>query len=545
MALRDILVQFDVVVNQKPLEEAQQRSDRLISKFNEASVAMAGMAIGVGVAAKATYDFISSTVAAADDVGDLAARLGIATDEFQVMQAVAEDVGSSMGTMQTSFRTLASELRDGGKNLSALGVATRNADGSMRSVTDVFWDAGAALGSTEDQAKRLELAQKLLGRGGLELLPIFSGGADAIAEYRAQIAETAVVFDEDFIEAADRVAKQQQALHHRLQRVRVLVVSQLLPAFSTFVGWLEKGATVVGRFVKSGRALQIALAGIGAFIARWALAKNLGSLVGWLFRIRDGFRLLGRLLMRFVLPLLIVDELITLFRGGDTLIGRVIDALFGVGTTAAAVEMVNTAATSLWDTMGLVIQRAFDMGAAGDMNAEEFEMAFIKASSGIREAFDTVFDHIGAALEGIGEGIKISINNALDWLFEKIRSIPGVESLLGLDGVKLGAGVEQREQMANGNNVQELRAWQEKLKAIYGSAAMQGIPSRLGGQPMLSAEHEARLTSPQAITDARNQTVNVTVEGGATPATARQIAQQTATALSATDRSAIGAAVGL
>jgi hypothetical protein len=533
MALRDILVQFDVVVNQKPLEEAQQRSDRLISKFNEASVAMAGMAIGVGVAAKATYDFISSTVAAADDVGDLAARLGIATDEFQVMQAVAEDVGSSMGTMQTSFRTLASELRDGGKNLSALGVATRNADGSMRSVTDVFWDAGAALGSTEDQAKRLELAQKLLGRGGLELLPIFSGGADAIAEYRAQIAETAVVFDEDFIEAADRVAKQQQALHHRLQRVRVLVVSQLLPAFSTFVGWLEKGATVVGRFVKSGRALQIALAGIGAFIARWALAKNLGSIVGWLFRIRDGFRLLGRFLLRFALPLLIIDELITLFRGGDTLIGRFIDKLFGVGSAAKAVDLVKVAFGSLIETLGVVLNM-------GSMTSEEFEMAFIRASNGIRESFDALFAWLGDTVSMFGEffalvwnqaidGLKSGFTSAIAWITEKIKAIPGAS--LFFDDAKEITGSDESQQALD----------------FFKAGARQNVQSFMPTpalSPMSVATVEGAAPGPAHVVQN-----TITVEGNATPAVAREIAQRTgaatSNALSATDRSAIGAAVGL
>jgi hypothetical protein len=48
--------------------------------------------------------------------------------------------------------------------------------------------------------------------------------------------------------------------------------------------------------------------------------------------------------------MLVIDELITLFGGGDTLIGGFIDKLFGVGKAAAMVELVKTSAQSLLDT---------------------------------------------------------------------------------------------------------------------------------------------------------------------------------------------------
>ncbi len=520
MALRDVLVQFLVDVDQRPLEETQKKTDALIGTFK--NVAAAAKAFVSALAIRELVGFVTETVKAADDVGDLAARLGVTTDEFQVFKAVAEDVGTSVGTIQTSFRTLAGQMKEGAGEFAKLGVATKNADGTMRSVTDVFWDAGTAIGATEDQATRLQLAQKLLGRGGLDLMPVFQGGAAAVAEYREQIENTAVVFDEEFIQAADGAAKQLADLQRRFTRIKVLLVSQILPAFQRVVDWLQSGVEVVIRFVKSGHALQLLLSGAATLFLRWASTIKLG--VGHLSRLLPLVRALGRFLLRFALPMLIIDELFTLFRGGDTLIGRVIDKLFGIGSAAAAVELVKGAASSLIDTLGVLFN-------AGDMTAEEFEMAFIKASSGIADAFDAAFDGIGSALSDLGEfavliggqiwdAITGAVGRAVDWVRNKINEIPGLDMAIG--AVKaIGSGI------ANG-------------LATPNTHPIFGAPAALS--PAATAAAGSSVSAPAEITN------NITVEGNATPQTAREIAAKTGAATGASlgrDRAAIAAAVGL
>lgn len=516
MALRDVLVFFGVEVDQTPLDQAQKKTDRLLDTFRGGARVL--QAFAAGLVGHALTRFVTETVKAADDVGDMAARLGIATDQFQVLKALADDVGASMGTVQTSFRTLAGAMKEGEKEFAKLGVQTRDADGGLRAVEDVFWDVGTALGETEDQATRLQVAQKLLGRGALELLPAFAGGADAVAKYREELAETAVVFDEEFITSADATAKSLDRLYRRWERIKVIVVSQILPAFDWLVRKVEAVVVAVTDFVKTGRALQALLAVGGGFLLRWAagfalVGSNIGSLVGWLLRVSSAARVLWRLLLRFALPVLVIDELITLFRGGDTLIGRFIDKLFGIGKAAAMVELVTGAAKSLFDTLALILDPS---------GVEDWSLAFLKASEGIGRAFDAMFDGLFGVARDFAEFFQLVVGQAVDWIAGKIKSIPGVGALVSSFAAAPAGG-------------------------SFGPGTG-GIPS-IAPPPSLSPAAASAAGGAGAPGAAPVVTNNITVEGNATPAVAREIAARTGAATTAAvggrDRAAIGAAGGL
>jgi hypothetical protein len=58
---------------------------------------------------------------------------------------------------------------------------------------------------------------------------------------------------------------------------------------------------------------------------------------------RGLFAILGKVLLRLALPVLLLDELITTFQGGDTLITRAIDSIFGAGSTAKVVAWFKNA----------------------------------------------------------------------------------------------------------------------------------------------------------------------------------------------------------
>jgi hypothetical protein len=520
VALRDILVRFGVDFDQRPLEEGQRKTDNLLGTFQKGLSVL--KSFGAALAVRELVGFVTETVAAADTVGDLAARLGLTTDQFQVLKALADDAGSSIGSVQTAFRTLAGSMKEGAAEFGSLGVATRNADGSLRSIEDVFFDVGGALSETQDQATRLQLAQKLLGRGGLELLPVFAGGADAVAKYRAELEETAIVFDEQFIEAADRTEKNLAALHHRFTRLKVLIVSQILPAFNMLVGWLEKGAVGVKKFVQSGKAMQMLMATGAALALQWAGGIRVGAaLVGRLIPL---VRTLGRFLVRFAIPVVILDELITLFRGGDTVIGRFIDKLFGVGAASAAVDLVKGAAQSLIDTLSVLLN-------AGSMTSDELEAAFMRASEGIGKAFDSLFEGLGQALSDFGEfftliGSQIwtsvtgTFGSAVDWVRAKFSEL--VASVPGLGGVLEAVGK-------------------------FGGAAGAVTGGPITTPPMLSPASTANAAGAQ-VSAPVDVTNNITV-GSATPATAREIGKQagaaTAAAAGGRDRAAIGAVFGV
>jgi hypothetical protein len=535
-ALRDLLVLFDVEVRQDQLDSAMKKTDALLDKFRRGMGVV--RAFGAALAGHALTQFVTQTIDAADNVGDFAARLGITTDEFQILKAVADDVGTSVESLQTGFRTLGVQMKQHEGDFAKLGVETRNADGSLRAVTDVFWDAGTAIGAINDQSTRFQTAQKMLGRGAMSLLPIFAGGAEAVAKYREQIAETAIVFDAAFIEKSDAASKQIQAFQNRLARVKALIVAELLPAFQWALGVFSRLAGTAQKFVESGRGLQTVLAAGAVAFLRWIPSVVLWrsrSLVGWLFKIKDGLKLLGRMLKGFV-GFLIIDELITLFRGGDTLIGRFIDKLFGVGAAAKGVERVKKAATDLWDTFMLVLDVLFDIRNDGDMTADQLEESFMRATENIGKLFDA-----------LGDRIKKAIGRWMGITPDSVR-----EARIGA-GINPDTGARESGQALEEPNwfvkkFAELSGFQDEVFAArlkHGIDPMTG--AALAPPPALAPAAVQRIAGgATTIQDNRHQEVHITA-GNATPAVAREIAQRTRSAFdpAAQDFGAAAASVGL
>lgn len=522
-----------MVVDQSQLVEAQKKTDNLLATFKNGARVLQGFA--AALAGSALVNFITDTVRAADDVGDLAARLGVTTDEFQRLQAIASDVGTSVGALQTGFRTLASNMKAGSKELASLGVATKNSDGSLRSVTDVFWDAGAAIGATKDQATRLQLAQKLLGRGGLELLPIFTGGAEAIAKYRAQIAETAVVFDEQFIEASDKVSKQLEEAQRRFANLRAVVVSQILPAFSWLVEKTNAALAATQKFFKQVDLGQAALSAAGLAVAR--VVGPLSKLGGLAGRFLGWLRPLLPMIARFAKGLaawLLIDDIITLFRGGDSIIGRVLDKMFGIGSAAKFVEGVKTSVDSLVQTLKVVWDWVAKLGSDTPMTADEFSAAFLKASEGIGKAFDSMFSAIwewlskagprilewaGGLATSIGDALMNAMKAVLTWAANATRNVAS-EIVNAIPGASAALN-------AFGNVAEGLKAHDAMVRA-----------------PSLAPPRGA--AGGGSFSDSRHQEIHVTVQGNATPNTAREVgrAAGNAVATMGRDREAIMAAVG-
>jgi hypothetical protein len=170
-----------------------------------------------------------------------------------------------------------------------LGVAVTDASGKLRNPADVMLDVGDALAKIPQEAKRTELAMKLLGRGGTELIPMFLMGSKAIREI-------AVSMTTQFAAAADKYQKQLVDLQGKVGKLGVDLAFILLPAliditsavtdavkaFNALPGWV-KGSTLafVGLSLVLVPLVKIfqAIAWIGGAISNLKIGA---TIAGWL-----------------------------------------------------------------------------------------------------------------------------------------------------------------------------------------------------------------------------------------------------------------------
>lgn len=155
-------------------------------------------------AAAAVVGFSKSVNEAAqmtESAMDLSRALGITTNEASILQAALEDVGASPGEFEAAAKGLSRQLRNNEEDMRALGLATRDANGNLRPMTDLVLDSVGILNQYREGADRAIAAQALFGRGVDASSKLLLLNRDALDENRAAVEELGLMVGENAVEA--------------------------------------------------------------------------------------------------------------------------------------------------------------------------------------------------------------------------------------------------------------------------------------------------------------------------------------------------------
>ena len=171
-ALTEIGDEFDDAEKQaeqfgKSLHDTANKVENSGGKFSALGGTLKGIGIAMGTAfvavgavavssAKSLTDMTVGAAAYADEILTTATVAGVSAESLQAYKYAAELVDVSMetltGSMAKQIRSMSS-ARDGSADMieayGRLGVAVSNADGSLRSGEDVYWETIDALGKME------------------------------------------------------------------------------------------------------------------------------------------------------------------------------------------------------------------------------------------------------------------------------------------------------------------------------------------------------------------------------------------------------------
>lgn len=135
--------------------------------------ALAGV-FGVTLGAAAIGSFIKSTFDAADQVGDLALKMGVSTDAAQRFQFAARQSGAEIEDVSRAIVAMNKNLSEGDKStVSALNAAgLQFADIRSKKPEDAFRAIADAIAKIPDPMLQSQVAMELFGKAGAELLPM-------------------------------------------------------------------------------------------------------------------------------------------------------------------------------------------------------------------------------------------------------------------------------------------------------------------------------------------------------------------------------------
>ena len=119
----------------------------------------------------------------ADDLAELSQKTGIATDDLQCLQFAAEQTGTSLEGAANATKFLQrnlSEARSGNKELAAafaqLGIDVNSAAAKQGDLVKLLPQLADGLSRVASQSDKTNLAMRVFGRSGGDMLPMLADG---------------------------------------------------------------------------------------------------------------------------------------------------------------------------------------------------------------------------------------------------------------------------------------------------------------------------------------------------------------------------------
>ena len=247
---------FTLVDRMSPALKQMQREMRVAGRemrsgfetlAKGAGIAMTGLTALAGAGAGVWAATLSASETAVE-LKKMSDQTGVAVEQLQAWQTVAESAGMDSQEFAESLRDMNIELSDaatGGKDelaqlLKRVGIEARDASGHIKTADQVFLDFADAVARQKDEAIQLRMAISAFGEDtGAKLLPILRQGSDAFRDAEAAMKSAGNALSDSDIARMQAFRAQWATLTKSFDRVRISTLGELAPAFGLLTEKLQ------------------------------------------------------------------------------------------------------------------------------------------------------------------------------------------------------------------------------------------------------------------------------------------------------------------
>ena len=247
------------------LHQVGQRFKEVGAKIEGAGQKLRGVSTAAAAVSAALVGTAVSAGKAADDINTLSKVTGISTDDLQMYAATADLVDVSVQDMAKAHQKLKKSMASdsNAKYFKQLGIETKNADGSLRDVNEVFDETVVALGKMENETERDAVAMALMGRSATNLNPLIEDGGRTYEKVSKMMRKYGLEpLSQDQLDKANEFKDQLDTIKLLfLQAVRIVgskIAGTLVPLMDKLVQKVAKVAEFMGK--QNGKVLTTILA---------------------------------------------------------------------------------------------------------------------------------------------------------------------------------------------------------------------------------------------------------------------------------------------
>jgi hypothetical protein len=243
------------------LPDSMKSSMNAMGSLDAQSLALAGGFAAVAAAIvkveKAMISMTKESAAFADNIITLSMQTGQSTQQLQEFAYASELIDVSVDTLQGSLTKLTNNMQDtmngtgnAKASFEALGVSVTNADGSMRSANDVFYETIDALGQVKNETERDAMSMDIFGRSAQDLNPLIIQGSKTLKAYADEAHNMGYVLDDEALSALGAVDDAYQRLQKTQEGVKNQLAVEFAPYLEEFYGDATQGVKDLGKAIK-------------------------------------------------------------------------------------------------------------------------------------------------------------------------------------------------------------------------------------------------------------------------------------------------------
>ena len=229
------------------LPDSMKSSMNAMGSLDTSAIAAAGAFAAVATAIikveKAMISMTKESAAFADNIITLSMQTGQSTQQLQEFAYATELIDVSVDTLQGSLTKLTNNMQDtmngtgnAKASFEALGVSVTNADGSMRSANDVFYETIDALGQVKNETERDAMSMDIFGRSAQDLNPLIIQGSKTLKAYADEAHNVGYVLDDEALSALGAVDDAYQRLQKTQEGVKNQLSAEFAPYLEEFYG---------------------------------------------------------------------------------------------------------------------------------------------------------------------------------------------------------------------------------------------------------------------------------------------------------------------
>ena len=188
MALGSIVI--DLLMRTGAFEGDAKKAEKRLQQLNKEAKQL-GAAMGAAIAGGAAIATaaIKSAIDSMDELSKAAMRANMPTEEFSQLayagdlaDVSVQDLTSSMGRLAKAQADAIKDSSAQGRIFDALGIAIKNADGQLRSTTDVFADFADRFQEMKGSPEIVAAGMNIFGRSFQNLIPLMANGSQGLKD---------------------------------------------------------------------------------------------------------------------------------------------------------------------------------------------------------------------------------------------------------------------------------------------------------------------------------------------------------------------------